>query len=41
MTAKRYRVRKRIIFYNKKDDKSDIKDNMDPDQVNNKYLLPL
>ena len=39
MAIKRRRAREEISLSSKKEDESDIKDDMDPDQANNKYLM--
>lgn len=41
MVAKRHRAREGIILFIKENNKSDIRDDMDPDQARNKYLLQL
>lgn len=41
MVAKRYKDRRKISLFNKKEVnyKSDTRNDMDPNQANNKYLL--
>ena len=39
MAAKQYKAKRGISLSSQKEDESDIKDNMDLDQIDDKYLL--
>lgn len=41
IVAKQYKTKGKIYLSNKKNNKSDTRNNIDSDQANNKYSLPL